>query len=213
MTWKFPQLYPILDSKQIPLTNRAEYLNHLGKSLADAGVTLLEYRNKSGSDAEVLADAILLRASMPGPNTKLILDDRVHLVEQAGLDGVHVDADDLSPEDARRMLGTGRIVGTFGGTEALVPSAIQLPVDYLSIGPVYPTTTKQTSKAPIGPEGIRKLRVEAGATPILVAVGGITFETAPLALAAGATTVAVAGGIFQTSDPAAEFRRWMNALG
>lgn len=212
MTWKFPQLYPILDSKRIPLANRVKHLNQLGQSLADAGVTLLEYRNKLGSDADVLADAVLLRASMPGPSIKLILDDRVHLVEQTGFDGTHVDAGDLSPEEARRILGKSSIVGTFGGTEALVPSAIQLPVDYLSIGPVYPTATKQTSKAPIGPEGIRKLRVEAGATPVLVAVGGISFETASLTLAAGATTVAVAAGIFQASDPAAEFRRWMKAL-
>jgi thiamine-phosphate pyrophosphorylase len=212
MTWKFPQLYPILDSKRIPLINRAEYLNRLGQSLADAGVTLLEYRNKPGSDSDVLADAVLLRASMPGSGIKLILDDRVQLVEQAGFDGTHVDAGDLSPDEARRILGKRSIVGTFGGTEALVPGAIQLPVDYLSIGPVYPTTTKQTSKTPIGPEGIRRLRAEAGSARVLVAVGGITFETAPLVLAAGATTVGVAAGIFQVSDPAAEFRRWMKAL-
>jgi thiamine-phosphate pyrophosphorylase len=86
-------------------------------------------------------------------------------------------------------------------------------VDYLSIGPVYPTRTKQTSKAPIGMEGVRRLREEAGPGPVLVAVGGITLATAAEALAAGATVVAVAGAIFRQPEPAAEFRRWLAELG
>jgi thiamine-phosphate pyrophosphorylase len=86
------------------------------------------------------------------------------------------------------------------------------PADYLSIGPVYPTVTKQTSKAPIGVEGVRKLREQAGADAVLVAVGGMTLKTAPAALAAGASLVAVAGGIFRSVDPAGEFRRLVSAL-
>jgi thiamine-phosphate pyrophosphorylase len=86
-------------------------------------------------------------------------------------------------------------------------------VDYLSIGPVYPTRTKQTSKPPIGLEGVRRLRAQAGAGPVLVAVGGITLATAATALAAGATVVAVAGALFRQPDPAAEFRRWVAELG
>ena len=86
------------------------------------------------------------------------------------------------------------------------------PASYLSIGPVFPTITKQTSRAPIGVEGVRKLREEAGADPILVAVAGITLATAPQVLAAGASVVAVAGAIFRAPDPVGEFRRWANAL-
>ena len=186
-------------------------MRRLGESLADAGVALLEYRNKNGSDAEVLADAAVLRAAMP--MTRLILDDRVDLVEVSGFDGVHVDAGDLTPTEARKMLGPDRIVGTFGGSEALVPGILDQPADYLSVGPVFQTTTKQTSKAPIGREGVRQLRAQAGNTPALVAVGGITFEAAPEIVAAGATAVAVAAAIFRTPDPAAEFRRWKTELG
>ena len=186
-------------------------MRRLGESLADSGVALLEYRNKSGSDAEVLADAAVLRAAMP--ITRLILDDRVDLIEESGFDGVHVDAGDLTPTEARKMLGPDRIVGTFGGSEALLPGLLDQPADYLSVGPVFQPTTKQTSKAPIGREGVRQLRAQAGNTPALVAVGGITFETAPEIVAAGATAVAVAAAIFRTPDPAAEFRRWKTELG
>jgi len=86
-------------------------------------------------------------------------------------------------------------------------------VTYFAIGPVYPTTTKQTRTAPIGLEGVSRLRIAAGPDRVLTAAAGITLETAPLVLAAGATTVAVSAAMFRAKDPAAEFRRWMAFLG
>jgi len=212
MAFSFPKIYPILDSAVIPQMGRAEFLRRLGSELAEAGVTLLEYRNKTGSEAEVLADAAMLRATLPAGNVKLILDDRANLVEQAGFDGAHVDAGDAAPAEARRLVGPGRIVATFGGSEALLPGILQEPADYLSIGPVFATTTKQTTKTPIGVEGVRTLRAEAGPSALLVAVGGMTLERAPTVLAAGASVIAVAGAIFRSADPAAEFRRWKTVL-
>ena len=212
MSFFFPKIYPILDSAVIPQAGRAEFLQRLGRELAEAGVPLLEYRNKTGSVAELLADAAILRAAMPVGKVKLIFDDHADLVEQAGFDGVHVDAGDAAPTEARRMVGSERIVGTFGGSESLLPGILKEPADYLSIGPVFATTTKQTTRAPIGVEGVRKLRGEAGPDAVLVAVGGITLETAPAILAAGASVIAVAAAIFRSGDPAAEFRRWMTEL-
>lgn len=213
MPFSFPKIYPILDASCIPATGREEFLRRLGAELAEAGVTLLEYRNKTGSDAEILADAAVVRAAMPAPRVKLILDDRVDLVEQADFDGVHVDTGDVSPGEARRLLGPERIVGTFGGSEALLPGILRVPADYWAVGPVFTTTTKQTSKKPIGLEGVRKLRSQAGPERILTAAAGITLETAPLVLAAGASAVAVAAALFRTPDPGAEFRRWRAVLG
>lgn len=213
MPFSFPKVYPILDAGVIPQLGRAEFLRRLGGELAEAGVTLLEYRNKAGSDAEVLADAAILRAALPAETAKLILDDRVGLVERAGFDGVHVDAGDATPAEARRLLGPDRIVGTFGGSEALVPGILNEPVDYLSVGPIFPTTTKETTKAPIGAEGVRRLREQAGPDAVLVAVGGVTLETAPEILAAGASVVGVSAAIFRAKNPAGEFRRWVDALG
>jgi thiamine-phosphate pyrophosphorylase len=213
MPYSFPRLYPILDSSIIPSIGRAELLRRLGDTLAEAGVTLLEYRNKTGSERELLADAEILRAVLPAKKVKLILDDRADLIEETGFDGAHVDAGDLAPAEARRLLGPDRIIGTFGGSQALLPGILAEPVDYLSIGPVFPTRTKQTSTPPIGIEGVRRLRAEAGPDPVLVAVGGITLPTAAEAFTAGATVVAIAGAIFRQPDPAGEFRRWIAELG
>lgn len=212
MTFSFPKIYPILDSSVIPQAGRAGFLRHLAEGLADAGVTLLEYRNKSGQDQELLEDAAILRRALPPEKVKLILDDRVDLVELADFDGVHVDAGDVSPAEARRSLGPACIIGTFGGSDALLPGILLGPADYFSVGPVFTTTTKQTTKAPIGAHGVSKLRAEAGPDAVLVAVGGITLATAPEILAAGASAIAVSAAIFRTADPAAEFRRWVAAV-
>jgi thiamine-phosphate pyrophosphorylase len=225
---QWPRVYPIIDTSFIPVTGRKEFLRRLGGGLAEAGVTLLEYRNKTGvtndrssslewktsSEAELLADAEILRTALPAGKVKLILDDRADLIEKTGFDGVHVDAGDLTPAEARQLLGADRIIGTFGGGAAgMVPGILKTPADYFSIGPVFATRTKQTASPLIGMEGVRRLRAEAGADPVLVAIGGITLATAAEALSAGATLVAIAGALFRQPDPAAEFRRWMAELG
>lgn len=213
MRFSFPKIYPILDASIIPAEGRAEFLRRLGSELTEGGVTLLEYRNKTGSDSQLLADAAVLRAAMPAGKVMLILDDRADLVDQVEFDGVHVDSGDVPPAEARRLVGTDRIVGTFGGSDFLLPGILDEPADYLAVGPVFTTTTKQTSKAPIGPEGVRRLRQAAGPDRIITAAAGITLATAPVVLAAGATAVAVSAAIFRAKDPAAEFRRWKVELG
>jgi len=213
MPYTFPRIYPILDASVLPASDRVAFIERLGCKLAEAGVILLEYRNKAGSNDELLADCEALRAAMPEGKVKLILDDRADLVERTGFDGAHVDAGDASPAEARRVLGPDRIVGTFGGSEELVEDILLEPADYLSIGPVFTTHTKQTSRSPIGLEGVRFLRAQAGPGPVLVAVGGITRATAAQVLLAGADVVAASEGIFGQSDPAAEFRLWLAELG
>jgi thiamine-phosphate pyrophosphorylase len=212
MAFVFPKVYPILDSSVIPIEQRSEFLHELGSSLTAAGVTLLEYRNKKGTDDEILADAKILRQAMPSENVKLILDDRVDLVDVAKFDGVHVDAGDLAPATARQLLGPDRIIGTFGGGDALLPGILKEPAAYFAIGPVFTTRTKQTDKRPIGIEGVRRLREQAGPEIILSAAAGITLETAQDVLDAGASMVAVSEAIFKAKQPAAEFTRWIDRL-
>ncbi|MGB6194362.1 MAG: thiamine phosphate synthase [Terracidiphilus sp.] len=212
MRFNFPPVYPILDSSMVTEVGRTAFLQRIGEALTEAGVTLLEYRNKMGSEEDLKSDARILRNAMPPEKVKLILDDRVDLIGALRFDGVHVDAGDASPAEARNVVGPSRIVGTFGGSNHLLPSVFTQPADYFSIGPVFPTTTKETSKRPIGVEGVHNLRRQAGAKVVLVAVGGITLETARAVLDAGANTVAVAAAIFRAPDPAEEFRRWMKAL-
>jgi thiamine-phosphate pyrophosphorylase len=213
MVWAFPRIYPIVDASQIPVAGRDAFLRRLGASLVDAGVKLMEYRNKTGPDTQIRADAEALRAEMPAGQVKLILDDRADMVDSVEFDGVHVDADDVTVAEARRLVGPDRIVGTFGGSDALLPGILQEPADYFAIGPVFTTTTKRTDKRPIGIAGVRRLRAEAGLQVILTAAAGITLETAPAVLAAGASAVAVSAAIFLSADPASEFRRWCAVLG
>lgn len=210
MAFLLPRIYPILDSAYIPSTDRVQFLVQLGKSLAAANVRLLEYRNKPGTDAEVLADARILRDALP--DTTLILDDRVDVGLAAGFDGVHVDTGDLPPAVARRLLGTSAIVGISASSEAELAIALTAPADYIAFGPVYRTNTKQTSASPIGIEGVRRFRSQAGPKAKLVAAAGIMLATAPAILAAGADAVAVSAAIFSNSDPALEFRRWITLL-
>jgi thiamine-phosphate pyrophosphorylase len=210
-----PKVYPILDSSVIPVVSRVGFLDRLGQSLADAGVWLLEYRNKTDTDAEVLADARVLRAAMPW--AALVLDDRVDVALAAGFDGVHVDAGDLPPADARFLMGVEATIGTSASSEAQLTGALASGADYIAFGPIFPTTTKQTSAAPMGVEGVRQFRAVAGPDAVLVAAAGITLETAPAILEAGANAVAVSAAIFRAGNsrgnPAAEFRRWMDLLG
>lgn len=214
MAFSFPRVYPILDSSFLPQSGRATFLDSLARSLAESGVTLLEYRNKTGAAQEILADAEILRRAMPA--TKLILDDRSDLVAQIGFDGVHVDTGDVSVAEARQLLGPDRIVGTYGGPAddyfMFLTGILSQPADYFAIGPVFRTTTKQTSKPPIGIDGVRELRFQAGPDTVLTAAAGITIETAPQVIQAGASTVAVASALFRAADPAAEFRRWSERL-
>ena len=213
MAFSFPKIYPILDSSVIPAENRAPFLDRLGRVLTDAGVTLLEYRNKPASEAELLADAAILRAALPAGQVKLILDDRADLVERTGFDGVHVDAGDLSPAEARQLLGPERIIGTYGGSSEFLPGIFDAPVNYWAVGPVFTTTTKKTDKPPIGIEGVRRMRALAGPGRVLTCAAGVTLETAPLILEAGASAVVACSALFRAEDPAAEFRRWRQRLG
>lgn len=213
MVFRYPRIYPILDASILPLTGRPQFLRKLGNALTKSGVRLLEFRNKISSTADLLKESVALREAMPPEQVKLILDDREDLVLEAGFDGVHLDSGDVPPSEARWLLGPEKIIGTFGGSGSLLPGVFTEPANYFAIGPVFETRTKQTTKKPIGVEGVRKLRTEAGHGVVLSAAGGITFETAQAVLDAGVNMVAVSEAIFHTSDPAAEFRRWKDQFG
>lgn len=191
----FPSLYPILDARILPVdpvARRGELLR-LARSVVDAGAAILQYRNKTGSDAQVLEDARWIRDSA-GPEPTLILNDRVHLVEQAGFDGAHVGQEDMSPAEARRILGPNRVLGVSSHSPAQLAEADQSPVDYIAIGPVFPTQSKENPDPVVGLEGVRAAR-RLTHLP-LVAIGGITPENARSVIEAGADSLAVISAIF-----------------
>jgi len=194
----FPFLYPILDAGvalagcSTDCNARWERLRALVRELAEAGVELLQYRNKVDDDVLVVQDAMAMREAAPG--IRLILNDRPALVATTGWDGVHVGQDDLSPAEARALVGRSAMVGLSTHTEEQVLAADLEPVDYIAIGPVFSTLSKADTSPVVGVEGV--MRARALTQKPLVAIGGITRENAPEVYDAGADSVAVISAIF-----------------
>lgn len=161
--------------------------------LRDAGVKFVQYRNKSGSPQNVIANAQRIQEIFDGTGATLILNDRVDLALLAGWSAVHVGQTDLPVADAKRLLGPSSIVGLSTHTPEQVTTANQTEADYIAIGPVFGTQTKLDAEPVVGLEGVRRAR--ALTSKPLVAIGGITRENARSVRDAGADAVAVISGL------------------
>lgn len=207
----FPKLYPILDAGCLPVEGRAAFLARLVRELADAGVGILQYRNKRGSEAEVLTDARVMRKAADG-RILLVMNDWPRLAVEAGFDGVHVGQTDMSPTEARAIVGPERLVGISTHSEAQLRKAGAEPVDYVAIGPVYATETKENPDPVVGLEGVRMAR--ALTRKPVVAIGGISAANAANVWAAGADSVAVISAVFGAgADAAARAQEFLYAAG
>ena len=184
---RFPRLYPIVDEGV--LRQRGSGVERFVAELRAAGVRLLQYRNKAGGPQEMLRNAAVIREAMVGSGCRLILNDRADLAVLAGWDGVHVGQGDLSPEDAKRVVGAERWVGVSTHTEEQVRAADASCADYVAVGPVFATGTKLDAEAVIGLEGVRRAR--ALTKKPIVAIGGITRANARSVIDAGADSAAV----------------------
>ena len=190
------RLYAIADAEILAV--RGVALADFAGDLRAAGVGLVQYRDKTGSPQEVLRAAAILRDAMAGSACRLIMNDRADLAVLANFDGVHVGQGDLSPADARRVVGTDRIVGVSTHTDDQVRRADQSCADYIAIGPVFATGTKLNSDPVVGLDGVRRAR--ALTTKPLVAIGGITRSNARSVIDAGADSVAVISSLFAANQ-------------
>jgi len=191
---RIPPLYPILDAVFLPADeSRGKLLAGLVRSLAGAGVEILQYRNKQGSDADILRDTEVIRAAAPA-SLRLILNDYVDLVEEAGFAGVHLGQTDMPPGEARSLLGPNVTIGISTHNEAQLRTAARELVDYIAIGPVFATVSKESPDPIVGLSGVQLAR-QLTAKP-LVAIGGITLANAAGVWGAGADSVAVISAIF-----------------
>jgi thiamine-phosphate pyrophosphorylase len=204
-----PRLYAILDVDF--LASRAlEPLTLLDIWLA-AGVRLVQLRAKTLPSGAFLELAREMARRVAAAGGMAIVNDRPDIARMAGATGVHVGQDDLTPADVRGIVGPEAVVGVSTHTDPQVDQALQWPVDYLAIGPVFPTRTKgPTSDAPVGLDGVRRAVERAAGVPV-VAIGGIDLTTAREVLAAGATSVAVVSDLV-AGDPAVRARAWQEAL-
>ena len=187
MSLSIPGFYSIIDAGI--LAKRGVDLSDFAKAVRDAGVQLVQYRDKDGSPQTILRKAEVIRGIFAGTECLLIMNDRADLTVLAGWDGVHVGQSDLTSEEARRVVGAERWVGISTHTEEQVRVAELSCADYVAVGPVFPTGTKQDAEPVIGLAGV--MRARALTTKPLVAIGGVTRANARSVIEAGADSVAV----------------------
>lgn len=193
-----PLLYCIADSAFLPTIPE---LLAFAEALAAGGCTLLQYRNKAGNARLMLDPARELKKHLGG-SVRLIMNDRADLCLAADFDGIHVGQQDLSPESVRKIIGPDGWVGLSTHNPEQLREADLTSADYLAIGPVFSTSSKDRPDPVVGLEGVRRAR-ELTRKP-LVAIGGITRANAASVIEAGADSVAVISDLLREPRKSAE---------
>lgn len=209
---RLPKLYPILDTAA--LAARGLGVVEAARVLLDGGVRLLQLRHKEQYTRQMFETAQAVAALSKGAGAVLVIDDRVDIAGMLGV-GVHLGQQDLPVEEARRLLGPAAVVGFSTHNPEQLRAAAGLPADYVALGPLFPTASKEKPDPVVGLDGLRRLRP---LSPLpLVAIGGITRGTARLALDAGADSLAVIGDLYPLPGaPEALSERlalWLEAVG
>lgn len=170
------------------------------------GVTVVQLREPSAPDDVVVTRGRELREVLHGTGIPLVIDDRVHLVAEIGADGAHIGQSDMSPEEARRLLGPDLILGLSVGTVQQAEAAHDSAhlIDYVGVGPVWLTATKPNAKNALGLSGLARV-VAAAPTPA-VAIGGIDATRTAGIASTGAAGIAVVSAICTADDPASAAR-------
>ncbi len=189
-------VYAILD----PERTRGRPLGALADAAVRGGATLLQLRDKHAGTRLFIDRAREVKAAISG-RIPLLINDRVDVALAAGADGVHVGKEDMTGKDARRLLGPKAIIGVTlkdeGDLAGLDPSV----VDYGCIGGVFATLSKDNPAAPVGLDGLARLRALARASGLPVgAIAGIDHGNAAAVIAAGADGVAVISALFMADD-------------
>jgi thiamine-phosphate pyrophosphorylase len=184
-------------------------LTELTRMVVAGGATLIQLRDKLGSTRRMIEEARAIKAVLAGTGVPLVINDRVDVALVAEADGVHVGQDDMRAEDARRLLGPEAIIGLSIKTVALADAAPLDVLDYVGIGGVYATTSKDNPNTPIGVMGLRDIvaafRARQRDFPIC-GIAGIDAGNAAPVIEAGADGVAVISALSMQDDPEAAAR-------
>lgn len=178
-------------------------LSDLAALAARHGATIIQYRDKSGSTRQMIEQAATIKDALKGTGVPLVINDRLDVAMATGADGVHLGADDMDPETARRLLGPDAIIGLTVKSMGDARRVAQAPADYACIGGVFETTSKINPDTPVGLAGLKELRTYLrNARPDLPvgAIAGITLERVPEVIAAGADGVALISALFRAGD-------------
>jgi len=200
------RVYPLTSSRNRPGATHAG----LARQFLEGGSRFFQVRAKDLSDRDALAElaeiALICRTF---EGARFVVNDRCDLAQASGAHGVHLGQTDLPIRSAREILGPDAVIGISTHSEEQFLRAIELPVDYVALGPIYPTTTKPDSSPPVG---LRLLEKLAARTDLpVVAIGGISLPRAPEIWRAGAASVAVVSDIVDHPDPAARIRGYLEA--
>lgn len=198
------RLYPITDRNLSGLSHEEQV-----RRLAQLGVPLIQLREKNLSALEFFEDAKQSLRIARELGTKVIINDRVDIALALEADGVHLGQDDMPAEAARRILGEEVIIGFSTHNLEQAHLATKLPIDYLAVGPIFVTTTKEEADPPIGLQVLREIRHAIGDLP-LVAIGGITSANASEVIRAGADFLAVISQLWRAEELAHEVQRLSN---
>ncbi len=201
MRFELPKIYPLTDARisGIPIPDQVE-------RLIAGGAAFIQLREKHASSRdfyEAAAEAVdIARAN----GAQIIINDRVDIALALKADGVHLGQDDLPCTEARRLLGKNAIIGLSTHSPEQALAAVRLPIDYIAVGPIFSTTTKENPDAEVGLEGLSGTRSLVGGFP-LVAIGGITRLNIASVLAAGADSAAVISDLISDADAITERMR------
>jgi thiamine-phosphate pyrophosphorylase len=199
------RLYALVD----PERANGLALDDLARRVAEGGATLVQLRDKYGDTRRLVDEARAIKAALRFARVPLLINDRVDVALAVEADGVHVGQDDMAVEDARRLLGRTAIIGLSIKSAAQAEAAPTDLLDYVAIGGVFATTSKDNPDPPVGTAGLRAIsaviRARAPKLPIC-AIAGIDRGNAAEVIATGADGVAVISALSLAPDPAAAAR-------
>ena len=202
-----PPLYAILDASPEFTAESALNIPEIADRLVEAGVELLQYRDKHGSAGRILDSSQALAARFVPKGVRVIVNDRADIAAMAGAAGVHVGQEDLPVDEARKICGAPLWVGVSTHTLEQLRAAEATSADYIAVGPIFPTGTKANPDPVVGLEFLRAAR-QITRKP-LVAIGGITVESASEVYRAGADSIAVIRDLMAARDPAHRAREYL----
>ena len=194
---KLPRFYPIVDAALLAV--RGIEVRRFAEELRDAGVTLLQYRDKSRDASQILCHAKIIDDVFRDVHRLLVMNDDPVLAMLSDWNAVHVGQQDTALAKVRKLLLPGGIIGCSTHNEEQVRAAVEQGADYIAIGPVFQTSTKENPDPVVGLEGVRRARALTKLP--LVAIGGITLENAPSVIEAGADSVAVISALVVDGEP------------
>jgi thiamine-phosphate pyrophosphorylase len=200
------RVYPLTDRHISGLSHEQQVL-----TLSSSGARLIQLREKELEAREFYGEAAAAISVARQQGVRIIINDRVDIAHALKADGVHLGQDDLPPAAARQVLGNESIIGVSTHNLEQVKLAAEMPVDYVALGPIFHTNTKQAPSTPVGPDAVPKACQLLGAIPLVV-IGGITEANGRQLLNAGSSALAIITDCWKSHNNGPETRRGLFQL-